>query len=202
VDPAADQTVLKVSSLEGYGAPIIDLSHWFVGTDLTRVVGTMRNCVPERRVRGFPGKMRINIDDADIFVGEFANGTLTSIQTSYVTVGNYPGLEARYYGCRGAIICRLVEESGICETLKTATADSVEFKSVEVPERFYPAGGTPRESWRSLFYSNLVSNFASEILSDMPSQGDFSDGAWVQEVINAVEFSYRESRWINLPLPR
>ena len=202
VDPAADQTVLQVSSLEGYGAPIIDLSHWFVGTDLTRVVGTMRNCVPERRVRGFPGKMRINIDDADIFVGEFANGTLTSIQTSYVTVGNYPGLEARYYGCRGAIICRLVEESGICETLKTATAESVEFKSVEVPQRFYPPGGSPRESWRSLFYSNLVSNFASEILSDMPSQGDFSDGAWVQEVINAVEFSYRESRWINLPLPR
>jgi len=202
VTPDADQSVLQVSSLEGYGAPIIDLGHWFVGADFNRVIGTMRNCIAERKVRGFPDRMRINIDDADIFIGEFKNGTLASIQTSYVTVGNYPGLEARYYGSRGAIICRLVEESGICETLKVATADSVEFKQIEVPQRFYPPGGSPRESWRSLFYSNLVSSFASEILAGSPPQGDFSDGAWVQEVINAVELSYRESRWINLPLPQ
>ncbi len=202
VNPSADQSVLQVSSLEGYGAPIIDLSHWFVGGDIKRVVGTMRNCVAERRVRGFPGKMRINIDDADIFVSEFANGALASIQTSYVTVGNYPGLEARFYGSRGAIICRLVEEFGVCETIKTATASDVEFKLVDVPQRFYPPGGSARESWRSLFYSNLVSSFASEIISGVPAEGDFSDGAWVQEVINAVELSFRESRWINLPLPR
>jgi predicted dehydrogenase len=60
--------------------------------------------------------MRMNIDDGDIFLGEFANGALASIQSSYVTVGNYPGLEARVYGSEGALICRLVEESGICET--------------------------------------------------------------------------------------
>ena len=35
VDPDADQSVLQVSSLEGYGAPIIDLAHLLVGSDLT-----------------------------------------------------------------------------------------------------------------------------------------------------------------------
>src|SRR3954462_14897015 len=34
VDPDADQSVLQVSSLEGYGAPIIDLAHLMVGSDL------------------------------------------------------------------------------------------------------------------------------------------------------------------------
>ena len=29
---------------------------------------------------------------------------------------------------------------------------------------------------------------------------DFGDGAWVQEVINAVEMSFRERRWVSLPL--
>ena len=33
---------------------------------------------------------RMNIDDGDIYLGEFANGALCSIQTSYVTVGNTP----------------------------------------------------------------------------------------------------------------
>lgn len=201
VDHTADQSVLHVSSLEGYGAPIIDLGMWFVRSTFANVVGTMRNFVPERVVRATGQMMRMNIDDGDIFIGEFANGALGSVQTSFVTVGNYPGLEARVYGSEGAIICRLVEESGICETLKVATKDAVEFREIEVPQRFYPPGGSPRESWRTLFYANLVSSFIGEILDGGgENEGDFGDGARVQEVINAVEVSFRQRRWVSLPL--
>jgi len=201
VDPDADPSILHVSSLEGYGAPIIDLAHLFVGSDLTQVVGTMRNFVPERMVRATGRLMRMNIDDGDIFLGEFANGALCSVQTSFVTVGNYPGIEARVYGSAGALICRLVEEGGICETLRAATPDQVEFREVEVPARCYPSGGTRRESWRTLFYANLINSFIGEILrADEANEGDFGDGAWVQEVINAVERSFRERRWISRPL--
>jgi predicted dehydrogenase len=201
VDPEADQSVLQVSSLEGYGAPIIDLAHLLVGSDLTQVVGTMRNFIPDRMVRATGRMMRMNIDDGDVFIGEFANGALCSIQTSFVTVGNYPGIEARIYGSKGALICRMVEERGICETLRAATADAVEFRELEVPARFYPHGGTAGESWRTLFYANLIHSFIGEILSgDSTNEGDFGDGAWVQEVINAVERSFRERRWVSLPL--
>jgi predicted dehydrogenase len=203
VDHEADQSVLQVSSLEGYGAPIIDLAHLFTGSDLTQVVGTMRNFISERMVRATGRVMRMNIDDGDVFIGEFANGALCSIQTSFVTVGNYPGIEARMYGSKGALICRLVEENGICETLRAATADAVEFRELEVPSRFYPPGGHVRESWRTLFYANLINSFIGEILSgDDANEGDFGDGAWVQEVINAVEQSFRERRWVSLPLAR
>src|SRR5439155_11061821 len=104
-----------------------------------------------------------------------------SIQTSFVTVGNYPGLEARVYGSRGALICRLVEENGICESLKGATADQVEFREIEIPQRYYPPGGTKRESWRSSFYANLVHSFIGEISSNGDdNEGNFEDGAHVQ----------------------
>jgi predicted dehydrogenase len=201
VDPDADQSSLQVSSLEGYGAPIIDLAHLFVGSDLSQVVGTMRNFIPERMVRATGRMMRMNIDDGDIFLGEFENGALCSVQTSFVTVGNYPGIEARVYGSNGALICRLVEEAGVCETLRAATPDHVEFRELDVPARCYPPGGSRQESWRTLFYANLISSFIGEILSgDETNEGDFGDGAWVQEVINAVERSFRERRWVNLPL--
>jgi predicted dehydrogenase len=199
-DPYADQSEIQVSSLEGYGAPIIDIAHWLVGSDLGRVIGTMKNFIPERVVRETGKKMRITIDDGDIFVGEFQNGALCSIQTSFVTVGNYPGIEARLYGSKGALICRLVEENGICETLRGAIRDAVEFKEIQVAQRFYPTGGSPTESWRTLFYANLVSSFASEILEDKESEGNFVDAAWVTQVINAVERSFRERRWVELPL--
>jgi predicted dehydrogenase len=146
--------------------------------------------------------MRMNIDDGDIFIGEYASGALGSIQTSFVTVGNYPGLEARVYGSKGALICRLVEENGICESLKAATGDQVEFRELEVPREFYPPGGSNRESWRSLFYANLIRGFLDEILSGgAENQGNFDDAAHVQELINAVELSFRERRWVSIPLP-
>jgi predicted dehydrogenase len=203
VDPDADPSVLHVSSLEGYGAPIIDIGHWWVGAGYARVVGTMKNFIPERMVRATGRKMRMNIDDGALYVGEYQNGAIGSIQTSYVTVGNYPGIEARLYGSAGAIICRLIEERGIAETITVATPDQVEFRELQIPSAFYPAGGHPGELWRTLFYANLIKDFIDEMLDGGGrNQGNFEDGARVQEVINAVERSFRERRWVDLPLPR
>jgi predicted dehydrogenase len=192
---------IQVASLEGYGAPVIDIGHWFMESDLTAVVGVLRNFVPERLIAATGAVARTNIDDGDIFIGEFASGAICSVQSSFVTVGNYPGIEVRVYGSEGAAIARLVEEFGICETLKIARPDDVEFREVEVPARYYPPGGSPRESWRTLYYANLTANFASEVLGETDgNEGNFDDGLRVQEVINAVEISHHERRWVSLPL--
>ncbi len=203
VDHTADPSILQTSSLEGYGAPIIDIGMWWVGARYARTAGIMRNFIPRRMVRATGTMMRMNIDDGDIHLVEYANGAIGSIQTSFVTVGNYPGVEARLYGSAGAIICRLVEEAGVAETVRLATPDAVEFKDVEIPQRFYPTGGHPRESWRSLFYANLIRDFADEILDGSGrNQGNFEDGARVQEAINAVERAHHHGGWIALPLDR
>ncbi len=189
---------LAVSSIEGYGAPIIDIMHWWTDSPITNVVGTMRNFVPERMLRSTGTMERMNIDDGDMWICEFEDDVMASIQSSYVTVGNYPGIEARLYGSEGAVIVRLVEEFGICQTIKTATKDSVEFVEREIPQKYFPEGGTSREPWPFLFYSNLIKNFVDEILGDAPeTQGDFAQGALVQRTINAFERSYRQRRWVN-----
>jgi predicted dehydrogenase len=192
-----DQAEITVSSIEGYGAPIIDIMHWWVGRPLTSVVGTMRNFVPVRMVRASGKMQRMNIDDADMWLCEFDTDVMASIQSSYVTVGNYPGIEARIYGSEGALIVRLVEEFGICQTIKTATKDAVEFVEQEIPQKYFPPEGNSREPWPFLFYSNLVHNFATEIIdgSDV-NEGDFAQGAIVQRTINAFERSARERRWV------
>jgi predicted dehydrogenase len=201
VDPNADPAVVTTSSIEGYGAPIIDIMHWWSGGQLESVVGTMRNFVPERMVRDTGSVQRLNIDDGDMWIGEFDNGVLASIQSSYVTVGNFPGIEARIYGSEGAIIVRLVEEFGICQTIKTATKGSVEFVEREIPQEFFPAGGHSKEAWDFLFYSSLCADFATEILGAGPgNQGDFAQGALVQETINAFEKSFRTRAWVSFPL--
>ncbi|GAA1850441.1 Gfo/Idh/MocA family protein [Microlunatus capsulatus] len=197
-----DPDEIQVASIEGYGAPVIDIMHWWMGTPLTSVVGTMRNFVPERVVRDTGKMTRMNIDDGDMWLAEFEGGGLASVQSSFVTVGNYPGIEVRVYGSEGAIIVRLVEEAGICQTIRTATKDAVEFVEREIPQRFFPEGGTSLEAWPFLFYSNLIADFATEILSGGPeNQGDFRQGALVQQTINAFEAAHRRRAWVDFPLP-
>lgn len=193
---------ISVSSLEGYGAPTIDIGLELVGSDLTSVVGILANMVPYRRRTNLDAEReRINIDDADAFIGEARNGAIYTLQSSYVTVGNYPGIEARIYGSKGALIARLVHEFGEIQTLKGARPDAVEFVPMEIPARFFPPGYTPGDTWNATFYGNLVHNFMEEIVGGgEENQGNFAQSARVQEIINAVAQSHRERRWVDLPL--
>ena len=192
---------MAVSSIEGYGAPVIDIMHWWMDSPLQSVVGTMRNFVPSRVARETGQLTRINIDDGDMWIAEFGGGKLASVQSSYVTVGNYPGIEVRIYGSEGALIVRLVEEFGICQTIKGARKDAVEFVELDIPQRFFPEGGTSKELWRTLFYSNLVSDFTTEILGDSgANQGNFRQGALVQQTINAFERAHRTRAWVDFPI--
>jgi predicted dehydrogenase len=196
-----DNDVIAVSSIEGYGAPVIDIMHWWMGTPLESVVGTMRNFVPARVLRDTGEMTRVNIDDGDMWIAEFGGGRLASVQSSYVTVGNFPGIEVRIYGSEGAIIVRLVEEFGICQTIKTATKGEVEFVEREIPQRFFPEGGHSREPWPFLFYSNLLKDFATEIIDGgETNQGNFRQGALVQQTINAFERAFRTRAWVDFPL--
>ncbi len=193
---------ITVSSLEGYGAPTIDIGLECVGSDLTRVVGILANMVPMRRRTNLDTlRERINIDDADMFMGEASNGALFSMQSSYVTVGNYPGIEARIFGSEGAIKVRLVEEFGVIQTIHTAKPDAVEFVQQVIPVKYFPPGFQENDTWDTAFYGNLVHNFCQEIVeTNGANQGNFAQSARVQEIINAVTLSHRWHQWIKLPL--
>jgi predicted dehydrogenase len=136
-----------------------------------------------------------------MFIGECANGALYSMQSSYVTVGNYPGIEARIFGSNGAIKVRLVEEFGEIQTIHTAAPDAVEFVRRDIPQRYFPPDYTPGDTWDAAFYGNLVHNFCQEIIDGgETNQGNFAQSARVQEVINAVTLSHRQHGWVRLPL--
>jgi predicted dehydrogenase len=50
-DHEADQSVMQVSSMQSYGAPIMDIAHLCMGSRFGRVIGVMKNFIPERAVR-------------------------------------------------------------------------------------------------------------------------------------------------------
>lgn len=199
VEPGADWNTLLPSSIVGYGSHLVDLMRWCVG-DFGAVSASMKNFVPKRAVRGFEGRHKIGIEDGTVATVEFENGAQGLLQTSYIAVGNYPGVELRVYGSKGAAIARLVTEFGVAETLHFATPDSVEFEPVPIPEESLPPGTTLATPWPELYYRNLVRHFVDEVLDDKPQECTFFDGAKSQEIVNAIVLASNERRWVSLPL--
>ncbi len=200
VTAGADWNSLIPSSVVGYGSHLLDLVRWCVG-EYASVIGSMKNFVPERVVRGYGEDLqRIQVEDGTVALAEFEGGAQGILQTSYIAVGNYPGVELRVYGSKGAAVARLVEENGIAETLRFATPDQVEFRDVQLPDSAYPPGTTLHTPWPELYYRNLVRHFVDEILDGAPEECTFYDGAKSQEVVNAIVQSHTERRWVDLPL--
>ena len=197
VATGAPRDGLVPASIVGYGSHLVDLMRW-CGGEFAAVCGSMRNFIPERVVRGEAARRRIEIDDGTIALVEFASGAQGLLQTSYVAVGNYPGVELRVYGSKGAAVARLIVEGGVAETLRFARPDRVEFEPVSLPAAAFPPGTTLQTDWPELYYRNLVRFFVDEILDEAPAECTFYDGAKSQEIVDAIVRSHRERAWVSL----
>jgi predicted dehydrogenase len=194
----AGETLLP-ASIVGYGSHLVDLLRWLAG-DFKAVSSLMRNYIPERTVRGQEGLKRLPIDDGTVAVVDFVSGAQGVLQTSFIAVGNYPGVEIRIYGSKGAAIGRLISEYGVAETLHYAQPASIEFKKVELADEAYPPGATVRTPWPELYYRQLVRDWTDEILDSLPESNTFHDGAKSQEIVDAIVLSHKRRSWVELPL--
>jgi predicted dehydrogenase len=199
VPPGADRNTMIPSSVIGYGSHLVDLMRW-IGGEFRSVAATMRNFVPERVIRGEgEHRQRVLVEDGAAGLVEYASGAHGVLQTSYIAVGNYPGVEIRVYGSKGAAVARLITEYGIAETLHFATPDAVEFRKIDLPQDHYPPGADLRTPWPELYYRNLVRHFVDEIVEGRPEECTFHDGAKSQEIVDALILAHRERRWVDLP---
>ena len=197
VPPDAPRGELIPSSIVGYGSHLVDLMRW-CGGDFAAVCGTMHNFIPERVIRGMPGRQAITIDDGTVAIVEFASGAQGLLQTSFIAVGNYPGVEIRVYGSKGAAIARLIAERGVAETLTFARADDVDFRNIPAEPTSFPPGTDLATPWPELYYRNLVRHFVDEIIEERAPECTFYDGAKSQEIVNAVVRSHRERAWVTI----
>jgi predicted dehydrogenase len=198
VAPDAPRDRLLPASIIGYGSHLVDLMRW-LGGDFQAVASTMKNFVPARQITGLPGRQAIQIEDATVALVEFARGAHGMLQSSYIAVGNFPGVEIRVYGSKAAATARLVTEFGIAEQLKFATAQAVEFEEVHLDAAHLPPGTTLATPWPELYYRNLIRYFVDEILDGRPEECTFHDGAMSQQIVDAIIAAHAGRRWVELP---
>jgi len=188
---------LLPSSIVSYGATLADLMRW-IGGEISFVCASMRGRIPRRDESAAPnGSPRGAIEEGTAAIVDFSSGAQGLLQTSYVALGNGPGIEIRVYGSNASAIARLTLEHGRTETLALAGSDG-EWTLVEPDLSAYPPGTDGATPWPLVYMPNLVRHFVAEIVDGGPPECTFFDAAKSQQIVDALVRSHHERAWIAL----
>jgi predicted dehydrogenase len=141
----------------------------------------------------------VEVDDSTIVLGRMVSGVQATMQFSKIAMGNGPGVEMRVFGSKAALWVRLEESPQGYEHLWVADLANRNFRPLPVPSR-YLEGHDPGMNWPQDYYTALVRHFIRRVRERDISEGssDFSDGLRAQELLEAIERSHFERRWVTL----
>lgn len=207
-----DKEVAGSGSHGDLGAHLIDLAHYLVG-DMAEVIGMSETFVKERPVAasmtGLSAKGSkdapkgpVTVDDATLFLARFANGALGSFEATRFAPGHRCTNSFEINGSKGSVKFDF-ERMNELQVYFTDDAPDVQgFRRVlatDAPHAYmdawWPAGHT-------IGYEHT---FIHEVLELMEALGegrqpvpDFRDGVKCQQVLEAVDVSIAERRWIRV----
>jgi predicted dehydrogenase len=185
-------------ALHGYGSHLLDLSRWILG-EFDEVIGDMATYVKERPVLDEEARLKVEVDDSTTVLARFVSGVQGVMQFSKIAMGYPPGVELRIFGSKAGLWVRLEESPQGYESLQVATLDDRNFRRLEIPSE-YTVGHDPGANSTKNYYTALVSHFLQRVRGRDTGEGtsDFSDGLRAQEVLEAIELSHLERRWVKL----
>jgi len=159
----------------------------------------MATFIKERPVLGENTYLNVDVDDSTIVLGRMMSGIQATMQFSKIAMGNGPGVEMRVFGSKAALWVRLEESPEGYEHLWVADLANRNFRPLPVPTR-YLEGHNPSVNWPQDYYTALVRHFIRRVRQRDITEGlsDFSDGLRAQELLEAIERSHFERRWVTL----
>ncbi len=185
-------------ALHGYGSHLLDLARWILG-EFEEVIGNMATFIDERPVLGESARLRVEVDDSTTVLARFKSGAQGIMQFSKVAIGYAPGVELRIFGSKAGLKVRLEESPNGYEKIWIATQDNRNFHSMKIPSK-YTRGHDPTLNSNKNYYTALVRHFLQRVRNKGTSEGssDFLDGLRAQEVLEAIERSHFERRWVKM----
>lgn len=192
------------------GAHIIDLAHFLVG-DIEKVIGMSETFIKERPL---PGSMSglsakgnqsdekgpVTVDDATLFLAKFANGALGSFEATRFAAGHRCTNSFEINGSKGSLKFDF-ERMNELQVYFTEDAEDVQgFRRVlatdpahAYAEAWWPPGHTI--GFEHTFIHETV-ELLQAIREDRQPVPNFADGVKCQQVLEAVDLSIAERRWV------
>ncbi|WP_127583067.1 Gfo/Idh/MocA family protein [Paenibacillus koleovorans] len=194
------------------GAHLIDLAHFLVG-DMTEVVGMSDTFIKERplpsSMTGLSAKGssdgprgEVTVDDATLFLARFASGALGSFEATRFASGHRCTNSFEINGSKGSVKFDFERMNELQVYFTDDAADVQGFRRVlatdpahAYADAWWPPGHTI--GYEHTFIHEVV-ELMDAIREDRQPVPNFRDGVKCQQVLEAVELSVAEKRWVNV----
>ncbi|AFH60066.1 Gfo/Idh/MocA family protein [Paenibacillus caseinilyticus] len=194
------------------GAHLIDLAHFLVG-DMQEVIGMSETFIKERPVpssmTGLSAKGSkdapkgpVTVDDATLFLTRFANGALGSFEATRFAPGHRCTNSFEINGSKGSVKFDF-ERMNELQVYFTNDAEDVQgFRRVlatdpahAYAEAWWPPGHTI--GYEHTFIHETV-ELMQALAEDRQPVPNFHDGVKCQQVLEAVDLSIEQRRWVRI----
>jgi predicted dehydrogenase len=193
------------------GAHVIDLAHYLVG-DLQEVIGMSDTFVKERPLpsagtTGLSSKGGVSaergpvtVDDATLFMARFANGAMGSFEATRFAAGHRCTNSFEINGSKGSVKFDFERMNELQVYFVEDASDVQGFRRVlatdpahAFAEAWWPPGHTI--GYEHTFIHEMV-EMMNAIREDRQPVPNFNDGVKCQAVLEAVDQSIEERRWV------
>lgn len=207
-----DKAVAGSGSHGDLGAHLIDLAHFLVG-GMKRVIGMSKTFVTERPevgvMQGLTAQSSANavmkpvtVDDATLFLSEFENGALGSFEATRFAAGHKNDMSFEINGSKGSV--RFAFERMNELQYHDAGDDPLigGFRTIQASEGCHPY----MKAWWPVghvigyeqTFVHEFHEFIRAIAQDTATSPDFTDGVRCCQVLDAVDKSIADGRWITV----
>lgn len=192
------------------GAHLIDLAHFLIG-DIREVIGMSETFIKERPMpssmtglsaKGDAGapKGEVTVDDATLFLARFANGALGSFEATRFAAGHRCTNAFEINGSKGSVRFDFERMNELDVYFTDDAGDVQGFRRVMATD---PAHAYMDAWWPPGHSIGFAQTFTHEVLELMEALREdrqpvpsFHDGVKCQAVLEAVDASIAERRWM------
>ena len=223
VDPDFPLVWRLQKSIAGSGAHgdlnahLIDMARYLVG-EFDEVIGMSETFIKERPIlkekeeletglgefkEKAEEKGKVDVDDATIFLARFKNGAIGSFEATRFAPGRKNGQRFEINGSKGSIVFNLERLNELeyysRDDEKEGTAG---FRTIIATDPSHPYAKNWWPAGHIIGYGEAFVNMVADIINAI-SKGEnpspnFYDGVKCQEVLEAVEKSIKEKRWVKI----
>jgi len=208
VDPAFPYVWRHDARVAGSGAHgdmnahIVDLARFLVG-EIEAVCGAQEIFIKERPLADGAGRRMVTADDAAFALARFRQGALGSFMVTRFATGRKNFMRLEIFGSEGSLGFTL-ERLNELEYYSRSDAPAEQgFRTIIVTENVHPylkSWWPPGHiiGWEHTFIHE-IGDFLTAVANGSEVRPDFEDGLRCQLVLDAIEASARERRWIEIP---
>jgi len=195
----------KVAGSGAHGdmnAHIVDLARFLVG-DIEAVCGAQEIFIKERTRPGGKGKGTVTADDAAFALARFRQGALGSFMVTRFATGRKNFMRLEIFGSEGSLGFNLERLNELEYFSRQDDGAAQGFRNILVTESAHPflkSWWPPGHiiGWEHTFIHE-TSDLLVAIAEGRDVKPDFDDGLRCQLVLDAIEKSARQNKWVELP---